>query len=473
MKNLKLQLGVDKNSRGSALLITLLLLGVLMTLTLSISSLVIREIRVTQSVVDANKAYYASEAGVENALLKLKTGGEGAEPQGKFVQKDCALDDANCEAATSDFSKIDSSFAYQYKVSNKASEVPGFDEKNPIYVETVAGVTGKADDVTCQVTNAKNAFAVAMSKGDLYKNCPRATYRKLGLNETHIIPLFSVDDASGTPVSVDDFKVEYYLNFTDGGGLYGEFNGLNPSMFDVLRWKIYGKPKYGAGVQRTESIADFYPAAKNNGPTSPICIGTDATVNAPGNVESCIYPTMTKVKDNKGSLSDNLEAGLWSSARECYHTDAGNLGVFGDPNKQIAGTAWGDELGCLMKDFIANHNENYLVLTNMVNPNVVGITDTTSQSQLARADIYYRIVTKNGSPASGSGTPPSAGGTLVKDYAEINSSGIIYKGGSEQPSVVKDLLVKYKPPKFLQVFNFSLYKICNGEYVDGICNETP
>ena len=71
------------------LLITLLLLGVLMTLTLGISNLVIREIRVTQSIVDANKAYYAAEAGVEDALLKLKKSGEGAEPSGSFA-KDCS-----------------------------------------------------------------------------------------------------------------------------------------------------------------------------------------------------------------------------------------------------------------------------------------------------------------------------------------------------------------------------------------------
>jgi hypothetical protein len=452
MKNLFIQPG---NRKGSALLITLLMLGVLMTLTLGISTLVLREIRVTQSIVDANKAYYAAEAGVENALLGLSRNLAGYEPEGTM-------------AAPGD--DYDQSFSYDYSTSNQTDSVPSFPDDQPIFVDAVSNVgTDGAMVADCQISNARNPLALAYTKEQVYQDCPRATYRKLGLNETHIIPLYSVqsDLAGGTavPVSVNDFLVEYYLNIRDGSDLYGELQNLKLESFDVLRWKIYGKPLVDTGVQRTESIADFYPGVTNNGPDRPVCIGTDANIRAvQDNAESgaksetCVFPSLSRKPPTAaevGSGSDLNDVTLWSAARECYQTDAG-VAVTG--GALIKGTTIGDATGCQMRDFIDNHKENYLILTNMVNPNVVGIGNMNDPSQLARADIYYRVLARKDVKTGvmgkgGTGISVDKAPKLVKDFAEIRSRGYAANG-----TVVKTLDVRYKAPGFLPVFNFSLYK---------------
>ncbi|MCC6643544.1 pilus assembly PilX N-terminal domain-containing protein [Candidatus Peregrinibacteria bacterium] len=429
--------------RGSALLITLLLMGALLTITLGISTLVLREIHVTQSVVDANKVYYSAEAGVERALLGLSRNGAGYEPSGTF---------------TADAADLAADFKYQYLTSNTNDSVPGFGgagfspEDKPVYVEPALTVDGLID---CVMSSAKNPFALAISKDRLYKECPRATYRKLALNETHIIPLFSTASGGGS-VKVEDFIVQYYLNVHDGSGLWGEFKGLDLQKFDVLRWKLYGKPAGSVGAQRTESIADFYPGINNNGPLNPVCIGTNGGItstvaDAP---EKCIFPVLSVDTPGGGAGKDQT---LWSAARECYLTDAGSLVTGGALIKKTSSTSGA---GCEMRDFINSHEENYLVLTNMVNPNIVGISNIKDPAQLARADIYYRVLAKR--DAGGVEEPK-----LVKDYAEITSTGF-----AKTDSVAKTLNVRYKAPGFLPVFNFSLYKT-TGSDADSKAFVTP
>ena len=415
---------------GSALLITLLMLGVLMTLVLGISTLVIREIGVTQSIVDANKAYYSAEAGVENALLDLSQHKPGYEPKDGSVKFQADKD------------AYDANFSYEYDISNQSDTVPGFSDTKPIFVEP-SMVDGGSDGqvVDCKLSDAKSPFALAYTKEDLYTNCVRATFRKLPLNQTDIVPLFS-DDGSSSTREVDDFLVEYYLNIRNGSGLWGEFTGLPLNQFDVLRWKIYGQPKTDNGVQRTESIADFYPGVENNGPNSPVCIGTYSAI---GVEDGCLYPSLSKRPPTDADKNVDLnDVTLWSAARECYQTDAG-VAVTG--GALIKGTTRGDLTGCSMRDFIDNHKENYLILTNMVNPNIVGISNTHDPSQLARADIYYRVVARKDVVGE------SAAPKLVKDFATISAQGYAAAG-----HVVKSLEVQYKAPGFLPVFNFSLYK---------------
>jgi len=441
MKNTNSQFGWKKGSKkGSALLVTLLMLGILMTLVLGISTLVIREIGVTQSIVNANKAYYSSEDGVENALLQLSLNLPGFEP---------ATQPVKFSAAATDY---DPNFQYEYSIDNKTDAVPGFSDKKPIFVEP-ALVSGGSDGSLvndCKISDAKSPFALAYTKDQIYKDCVRATFRKLPLNQTDIIPLFSSDGTSGA-TEVDDFIVEYYLNIKNGSGLWGEFTGLPLNEFDVLRWKIYGQPKVDNGVQRTESIADFYPVIENNGPNSPVCIGTDGSI---GSADGCLYPSLSKrppKPEDIGSGENLNDVTLWSAARECYQTDAG-VAVTG--GALIKGTTQGDATGCSMRDFIDNHKQNYLILTNMVNPNIVGISNIHDPSQLARADIYYRVIARKG---------PSAP-KLVKDFADISSQGFSNSG-----QVVQTLNVQYKAPGFLPVFNFSLYKTCDKPNPDGTC----
>ncbi|MCC7432954.1 hypothetical protein IT412_05540 [Candidatus Peregrinibacteria bacterium] len=418
--------------KGSALLITLLLMGFLMTLTLGISALVIREIGLTQSIVDANIAYYSAEAGSEQALYGLAKNKAGYEPMGEVKAGDYA---------------IDPNFAYKFVTSNTTSEVPGFSENKPIFVEKAAftGDGGGEIVADCVLSNGRSPFALAYTKDGFYQNCARATYRKLGLNETAIIPLFNTD-LDGNTHEVQDFLVQYYLNVKDGSGLWGEFQGLKLESFDVLRWKLYGQPASGSAVQRTESIADFYPGITNNGPDRPVCIGTEGSLQTAAK-ETCVFPSLSKrpPKLDDGDIGALNDVTLWSAARECYQTDAGT-GVTG--GALIKGTTQDDNsAGCQMRDFIDNHKENYLILTNMVNPNIVGISNNADPAQLARADIYYRVIARKA--GEGETDVPK----LVKDYAEIRSEGYAQNG-----KTVKTLETRYKAPGFLPVFNFSLYK---------------
>lgn len=57
-----------QNEKGSALLVAILLMTFVIVFGLGISSLIIDSIRVERSVVEAGKAYFAAEAGVERAL---------------------------------------------------------------------------------------------------------------------------------------------------------------------------------------------------------------------------------------------------------------------------------------------------------------------------------------------------------------------------------------------------------------------
>lgn len=428
MKNTKLK-------QGSALLITILMMGLLMTLTLGISSLVLREIKINQSIVDSNKAYYAAEAGVENALLRLKKNSAGYEPKGEFS----VISDEENEESTGNLDflrKYNPSYHYQYDVSNQASSVPSFPDDQPIFVSNFAktGMDGNTS-VKCAISNSLNPLALAKDKKGLYQDCASATYRKLGLNETVIIPLYSTNE-NGQPEDVEDFIVEYYLNVKDDDNFAEAFKGISLDKFDVLRWKIYGLSKGENQNRRTESIADFYPGVTGNSESEPVCIGTNKNVISLGN-ETCVYPSMS-VSGGIGS-----DAQLWSAARECYMTEAG-IGVTGGDIKKAT---LENPDGCSIKIFIQTHNQNYLVLTNMINPDIVGIYNVKDPSQLAHADIYYRVLTYSDEKSP----------KLVKDFAEIKSFGY-----SLSDNVIKSLNVNYKAPEFLPVFNFSLYRTTSG-----------
>ncbi len=420
MKNKKLK-------KGSALLITILMMGLLMTLTLGISSLVLREIKINQSIVDSNKAYYAAEAGVENALLELKKNLAGFEPKGEFnVNSNEKVDDQEF------LKRYNPSYHYQYSVSNQSDSVPSFPDDQPIFVSNLAKTDMSGNtSVKCAISNSLNPLAIAKDKKELYQDCASATYRKLGLNETVIIPLYSTNE-DGQPENVEDFIVEYYLNVKNDDDLASTFRGISLEKFDVLRWKIYGLSKDPNLARRTESIADFYPGVTGNSENEPVCIGTDGNFTSIGE-ERCFFPSLS-IQDQDGSVT-----GLWSAARECYMTEAGDK-VTGGVGVKKAGE--GDP-GCSMREFIKSHDQNYLVLTNMVNPDIVGITNVRDPEQLPRADIYYRVLAENKE-----GAPK-----LVKDFAEIKSFGF-----SLNDNVIKSLNVNYKAPEFLPVFNFALYR---------------
>lgn len=421
-----------KTQSGSALLITLLIMGILMTLTLGISSLVIKEIRLTQTIVDANKAYYSAEAGIENALLGLSLNFKGYETPvqaGNNNVPDFMVFPliANGDPVNSDLLNPD--FSYKYRILNTTSAVPNFSDEQPVYI-----ANGKLVD-------PQDNNALAISKDTLYTDFASLTFKRLGLNQTDIIPLFSTDPNTGEIQKVQDFIVQYYVNFGKND-LADSFKQIPLEQLDILRWKIYGKSLDTSGLQRTESIADFFPAVDGNNTMNPVCIGTDPNLRTVAG-EQCIFPLLSapSTQANSGLINEDKISNLWSAARECYLSDAGQ-GVTQGLQIKTA-TQENAFNACNMRDFIDYHDENYLVLTNWINPDIVGISDTKNQDGIKKADIYYRILSRNCQGCS----------KLVRDAADIQASGF-----SANDHVIKSLNVQYKAPGFLPVFNFSLYK---------------
>lgn len=429
---------------GSSLIIVILMMGILMILTVGLSGLAMREIGQTSNLVRAGQAYYAAEAGIENALLELENsfpGYETGKEKGKYTWEE------------GNFGGNTTSADFQYQIRNQGDRYPYFDEEKPVYV----------------------AADMAVPKTVLYKDYPKMTYNVLPLNQTVTIPLFvDCGDGSGRVYDVKDFLLEYFVDFNvdpeiTGRLMNGYFN-IRLDSFDILRWKLYGEPL--DEPWKTHAISDFYPAHQDNGPNQPVCIGTDLNVEN-GTGVHCIVPVAEMIKDQKiplpaedalppaGNPGETLMEGAifdsWSMARECYKNDAGfNVAGSSDIKK-----------GCTIKNFIDSHTKNYLTLTNVINPGIIGVDNPQLRSN--KANIYYRLVAKGGTacrssgtinvlPAVGqnielSGVSRSSSTPLPREYAEISADGFAAGG-----TVKQSIDVRIKLNSFLPVFNFSLYR---------------
>lgn len=375
---------------GSALLVALLVMGILMTLTLGLSSLVVREIGQTSDAVEAGKAYYAAEAGIEQALYELSERLPGYE--------------------TGDWVNVDEEFLdYRYNINNKGDSIPYFPPDEPVFL------------------TPDNAVPADF----LYTDRPSETYNVLGLNETVTIPLFT-DNGDGTYEDVDRFLVQYYVDFEIADQLKSA--GWKLENFDVLRWKVFGNPE--SDTLKTDAISDFYPAHSSDGPTMPVCIGSDgAAALRDGANYNCLIPVAQQYEVSEGGQAtgvvDDAEfAAAWSQARECYVSEAGTL---------VAPNPDGVQRGCSIQTFIDTHNRNYITLTNVVNPDIVGISNIDLRA--SRANIYYRVIADPSGPE------------LVRDFADIKSDGFARDGQIRQ-----SIDVKLRMSSFLPVFNFSLYR---------------
>jgi len=368
--------------RGSALLVALLVMGVLMTLSLGISALVFGEIRQTADIVSSGKAYYSAEAGIEQALFVLSQGLPGLEAKSEHDDDD---------------------LSYSYEINNKGDKIPYFPADEPVFLT--------ADS--------------AVSPAFLYSDLPADTYNVLPLNETVTIPLFT-DNGDGTSNDVTDFLVQYYVDFE----LDDEFSSASLQNFDILRWKLFGNPKDDNGM-KTDAISDFYPAHESDGPANPICIGSSIKLKA---ANDCITPVAQNYDVNEqgqatGKVGENLRAS-WSQARTCYLSEAGFVVAPTDVSK-----------GCDIQIFVKSHKRNYITLTNVVNADIVGISNI--ELRAARANIYYRVIA-----LSGEGQPK-----LARDAAGIRSDGFA-RGGMVKQSINSSVGMS----SFLPVFNFSLYR---------------
>jgi len=94
--------------------------------------------------------------------------------------------------------------------------------------------------------------------------------------------------------------------------------------------------------------------------------------------------------------------------------------------------------GCSISTFVDYHTRNYITLTNVVNPDLIGV-DPDVRPELA--NIYYRVIAKEGSSQ------------LVREFADISADGFARNGTFKQ-----SIDVKLGMSSFLPVFNFSLYR---------------
>ncbi len=427
-----------KNKSGSALLVALLIMGVFLAISLILSSLILRETRITISFINAGQAYYSAESGIEIGLYGLNTELPGWEPEyGNDGFKSFRIDDGE------DFKALG-----QYKLKNRCRAYPCFDEDEY--------------DV--------GSLAVV----------PKYFYDVLALNQSITIPLFVAEEEGGVTTIKDtkDFVVEFFTPLNPQKHLKFE-NKEKLSGWDVLRWKIVGVRAAGdEGDGQTETISDFTAASmlKVSAETEPDKIITsNATVPSWfGSITDC-----NKIADRYfdgidcapfylvgkyGSESIILPGEIAKTqVQNCLPWQAREFSVYdyfgGDKT-------FSKSQGCYpIADFLNNHTLNYLVLTNLVNPAV--FIDGVDKDVLSRLFFRVELGEVNAAEVLDEGSGDSA--YTVAPVASITANG--YSGDSKQ-----SINVKIQRGSFMPVFNFSLYSTymedpCKDWYEDSECVE--
>ncbi len=370
------------NQKGTALITALLVMGVLTAISLSVSALIVREIGITRLVLDAGKAYYTAESGMEKALLELNKN-----PMGDFDDKDGSF-------------------------------------------EVGEGVKGKFT-----IKNTANSYPVVV--GEVQDN-PEAYYSYLDVNDSVTIPLFI--NKEGGEEKVENFVVQYFVDLEKGDFIFDNLDTLGS--WDVLRWKVYGIVPNGENQGETESINDF----------TPVSLVMDGGSGEGKSLTDAGNPSWF------GSIND------WSGTRGSnYFTMSGSIRYtpyqegqdWSDPTDVDGQTVYrgycprtharehykydGDLMTVIdcypIADFLKEHDQNYLVLTNLMNPSVLNSAEYDKTCRESKSRLYYRVVSSEFMP---------------REFAEITSIGEV--GDSK---ITLDML--RKRDSFMPIFNFALY----------------
>ncbi len=394
-----------KNRRGSALLVALLVMGVLISISLALSALIFREARVSRDLIDSGQAYYAAESGVELALYGLNENLPGWQPTDGDQYKVVEVGDIG---------------VVEYKVANRCKAFPCFD-----------------DDFEIDPDNPPEASAF---------------YYTLDLNQSLTIPLFIVNDA-GERMDVRNFTVEFWSSLKPSEHLnVKDASGEALAGWDILRWKILGIEN---GTNATESISDFTALSAMNDGTStsaaiPSWFGTIAcsNFNETGlryldSIECKNYAVKTiEQRFVEGQVAEVFSGSCKNDeAREYYdyHGEGDGRSVNSE-----------DIRDCYrIKDFMNEHYLNYLTLTNLFNRGVLKPTLTVSEKD-ALSKLYVRVELFPDDVAN------PVGNETVREFADIKAHG--YSGDTKQ-----SVNVKIRKGSFMPVFNFSLYST----YKDG------
>lgn len=323
----------SKTQKGSALIIALLIMGILMTLALGLSNLVIREVRITSDIINAGTAYYAAESGIESALLDLHQNLPGFETQDRMYKgKQGEFD-------------IEEDLTFEYSIENKTHTYP--------FVDTEI-----------------------ISKEIAQDSPKRYQYNELGLSDSVSIPLFTVDE-DGNVEKIENFRIEFFID-AEIATKYSQ--AVIEKYIDMLRWKLTGirtTEAPGGNKFFTESIGDYMPVFTGSGPNLPTCLGTGDSNKSFRDPDSDIsYPAQ-------------CNGDMWQWARESYvfeyDTDAQayvTQSRIWDPN--------GISDPVTISDFLKTHQTIYLTLTNIFNPEV--LQEKPGVTKEDQAKIYYRII---------------------------------------------------------------------------------
>lgn len=395
MKNKFLKI---RDNRGTALITAFLMMGVLVAVSLVLSMLVIREVKITKNFLSAGKAYYAAESGVEEALYHLENNLPGWEPANDLNEKD-----------------ISAESKFKYILNNRCDSYPCTDDFD---TDSVKGET-----------NVDYA----------------AFYDVLNLDENITIPMFIVEE--GEIKSIKNFVVQYYANFDPQDDLRIDSSmDFTSAGWDVLRWKIFGMKK-GAYKYSTESINDFSAVSplsltQNSNADSPSWFGTASCSGfsdrkVPG-IECLTYPV-----DWNTTLNGGEDYPCQNTQARDYYQYSGDEVVavdscydifnFMDSHLRVDGIATG---------------MNYLSLTNMMNPAMFN-DDINMEDRLKKSKIYFRVEAYK-DPSSIGSSVDNVTDEFVREYADITSDG--YSGDAKQ-----SVNVKIKRDSYMPVFNFAIY----------------
>lgn len=360
---------IRSNIKGTALLTALLIMGLLITVSLLISSLVLRENRVVKNLLSSGRAYYAAESGVELSLYGLYHQLPGWEP----------IDEGYLIAGISDDSVV------EYRMDNRCETFPCVDSR----------------------------FSFDR-QADLDEELARTFYYQLDLNETVSLPLFVVDEDGAEILNVDDFTVEFFTPLNVREHLNLELNPDKIKGWDILRWKIIGLED---GTDATETISDFTAVSNGTDAVGPSWFGTVSCNEFPGRVVPKIICRPYAVEDVREVIAEDgttVFSGICSNtqAREFYDY------VGGVEDRVIEEENIAE---CYpIEQFLDNHHLNYLTLTNLFNPSVLKESLRPDMKE-ALSKLYIRV------ELFGDG---QGGDQTVAEFAEIESNG--YSGDTKQ-----------------------------------------
>lgn len=325
---------INKHNNGNALLIAIIIMGILLTLSLAVSDMLITTLKDNRLLLEKTKAWYAAESGIENALFAVYNHKPGFEEQ---------------------INHTTNNPPYSYSIQAASDRFP-----------IIANTNSSSDD--------ENQYAT------------------LRLNESVAIPLFAEN------AEVKRFHVDYYLNPRLNTNTRAE-------NIDILRWKIFGIKR---GEQLLEVLSEFVPMGMNGseGDTAenPTCLGID---------DNCY---------NAGSFYERQGDDTFIVHKADFLTNSGKL----------------------ISDFLNQHDQNFLVLTNMVNTNIIGLPGQNEQTRRRIANIRYRVIAEDENDAK-----------FTLPTIKITSDGF---AGTTTNATKQSINLEIKREAFLPVFGYALYR---------------